>query len=60
MINQFDPIQITVGDFYDASNGQAVETLSSGRLGQSIELPITPELAQKLPELSVVRTKITV
>ena len=57
---QFDPIQITVGDFYDASNGQAVETLSSGRLGQSIELPITPELAQKLPELSVVRTKITV
>lgn len=56
--NQFEPIRVIVDDFYDASSGQAVETLSSGRLGQSIELPIQSELIEKLPPLSVVRTKI--
>lgn len=56
---QFEPIRITMGEFYDAHSGAAVEALSSGRLGQAIELPIDPILKDKISELCVVRTKIS-
>ena len=56
---QFEPIRLVVDEFYDASSGASVEALSSGRLGQAIEIPIDTKTAQKLPALSVVRTCIS-
>lgn len=55
---QFEPIRLIVDKFYDASSGVTVETLSSGRLGQAIEIPVDTQTIQKLPILSVVRTRI--
>lgn len=55
---QFDPIQITVGDFYDHRTGALSKELSSGHLGQAIEIPIPPEKKSLLPPLSVARTEI--
>lgn len=56
--HQFDPIRITVDIFYDARTGNAVDELSSGHLGQAIEIPVSSDILSKLPPLSVVRTKI--
>ena len=56
--HQFEPIRITVDTFYDARTGNVVDELSSGHLGQAIEIPVSAEILSKLPPLSVVRTKI--
>ncbi|MDR2901595.1 MAG: U32 family peptidase C-terminal domain-containing protein [Lactobacillales bacterium] len=53
---QFDPIQITVQDFYDEKSGKLIDEMSSGRLGQSIEIPLSSAQVQALQPLSVVRT----
>ncbi len=55
---QFDPIRLTVTDIYDSVSGENVETLSSGRLGQSVEFSIPDTMRELVPELCVVRTKI--
>ena len=56
---QFDPIQITVEDFYDEKTGGLIDAMSSGHLGQAILIELSESLLDKLPPLSVVRTKIT-
>ena len=53
-----DPIKITVSDFYDHRTGSQTEVISSGHLGQAIEIPLPEETLKLLPELCVVRTKI--
>ena len=69
----FEPVKITVGDFYDERNGQLLEEISCGRPGQKIILPLewgwqvadeTAEMRERaeklrsiLPPLSVCRTK---
>ena len=53
-----DPIKITVSDFYDHRTGSQTEVISSGHLGQAIEIPLPKETLKLLPELCVVRTKI--
>ncbi len=55
---QFAPIRIIVSDFYDARTGNLTDCLSSGHLGQSIEIPVSADILEKLPPLSVVRTQI--
>ncbi len=55
---QFEPVRLTVTDIYDSTSGANVETLSSGRLGQSVEFPVDAETATLLPPLCVVRTRI--
>ncbi len=55
---QFNPIRITVEDFYDEKTGQLIDAMSSGHLGQAILIPLSNSLIKKLPPLSVVRTKI--
>ncbi len=55
---QFDPIQITVEDFYDEKTGGLIDAMSSGHLGQAILIELSESLLAKLPPLSVVRTKI--
>ncbi len=55
---QFEPIRITVGDFYDDRNGAKVDALSSGRLGQAIRIPMPDDLRAIIPAFSVVRTRI--
>ena len=55
---QFEPIRITVDTFYDARTGQVVDELSSGHLGQAIEIPLSDDILALLPPLSVVRTKL--
>lgn len=56
--SRFEPLRLTVGDFYDHRTGELVSELSSGHLGQAIELPVSPEMLAALPPLSVVRTRI--
>lgn len=56
---RFEPIRLIVGDFYDHRTGALVSELSSGHLGQAIELPVSAEIQALLPPLSVVRTKIS-
>lgn len=56
--DRFEPIRITVGDFYDHRTGELVDVLSSGHLGQAIEIPVSAEILSLLPPLSVVRTRI--
>ena len=53
-----DPIKIIVSDFYDHRTGNQAEVISSGHLGQAIEIPVSEELIKLLPPLCVVRTKI--
>ena len=55
---QLDPIQITVTELHDHRTGSETEEISSGHLGQSIEIPVEKELINLLPALTVVRTKI--
>lgn len=56
---QLEPIQILIQDFYEAKTGQPVETLSCGRLGQAIEIPVNSEILKRLPPLSVLRIRIS-
>lgn len=55
---QLDPIKITVDELYDHRTGIETEEISSGHLGQSVEIPIENNLIKLLPALTVVRTKI--
>lgn len=56
--SQIEPIRITVADFYDNRTKELVDTLSSGHLGQSVEIPLTQEQLNLIPALCVVRTRI--
>ncbi len=56
---QFQPIRITVKDFYDARTGNMAENLSSGHLGQAIDIPLSPDVIRLLPPLSVARTHLS-
>lgn len=55
---QIEPIHIIVDQFYDHRTGALVDELSSGHLGQAVEIPLSIEHINKLSELCVVRTKI--
>lgn len=55
---KLEPIQITVDTFYDHRTGSEAEVISSGHLGQAIEIPLPAEIIKLLPPLSVVRTLI--
>jgi putative protease len=52
---QFEPICITMDEFYDAQSGKALEVISTGHLGQAIRIPLKKEILDKLPILSVAR-----
>lgn len=52
---QFEPIQYQVDTFYDAERGVSLETISCGHLGQAIRLPMSQEMLERLPVLSVAR-----
>ena len=51
----FQPISIPVRGLYDPRNGQSVDTISSGRIGQAIEIQVNSEILELLPPLSVIR-----
>ncbi len=53
--DQFEPVKVQVGDFYDAQNGKPLEVISTGHLGQAIRLPLSADVLEKLPVLSVAR-----
>lgn len=55
---QFEPIRLTVSDFYDARTGAPTTAISSGHLGQSILIPMPDEMRAKLPPLTIVRTQL--
>ncbi len=55
---QFDPVQITLSDFYDERTGQLIDTMSSGRLGQCVLIPVTADQADLLPPLTVARVHL--
>ncbi len=57
--HRFEPIRVTVDTFFDDRNGEPVDALSSGRLGQAIRIPMPADLRKLIPDLSVVRTKIS-
>ncbi len=53
----WDPIPLSVTDFYDGKTGDLLETVSCGRPGQTIEIPVKPAEMQGLPPLSVIRSR---
>lgn len=52
---QFDPIKIKVADFYDSANGKSLDVISTGHLGQSIRLPMSKDVLDKLETYCVAR-----
>ncbi|MGN1091757.1 MAG: U32 family peptidase C-terminal domain-containing protein, partial [Alphaproteobacteria bacterium] len=52
---QFEPIKITVDDFYDSVNGKSLDVISTGHLGQSVRLPIPKDVLDKLERYCVAR-----
>ncbi len=55
---QFEPIHFNMTEFYDTKNNAPLESISSGHLGQSIRIPMSKEIMDKLPILSVARKKL--
>lgn len=55
---QFEPIRVTVNDFYDEKTGELIDAMSSGHLGQAVLIPLSLEQLKLIVSLSVVRTKI--
>lgn len=55
---QFEPITITVQALYHSHSGEKIDTVSAGRIGQSVEIDISDDLQRLLPPLSVLRQKI--
>lgn len=55
---QFDPIRVQIDTFYDAEKGTSLETISSGHLGQAVRIPLSKEVLDLLPVLSVARKKL--
>ena len=56
--HQLEPIKIIVSELYDHRTGAEAETISSGHLGQAVEIPLPSDIIKLLPPLSVVRTRI--
>ncbi len=56
--SQFSPIKLEITELYNDINGQEVSSISSGRLGQSIRVPVSQEILSLLPPLSVLRFKL--
>ena len=54
----WEPLKIKVEKLFDHRTGAAIEAMSSGRLGQAIDIPLPQELLDKIPPLTVIRTKI--
>ena len=52
---QFEPIILQVEELIDPRNGQLVESISSGRVGQLIEIKVNSSIITSLPPLSVIR-----
>jgi len=55
---QFEPIRITIADFYDERTERLIDTMSSGHLGQSILIPMSDEMRKLLPPLTIARTHL--
>lgn len=53
----FAPISYQVKEFFEERNGKPLEEISCGRPDQKILLPVSKEMQEKLPVLSVCRTK---
>ena len=53
-----EPIKITVEALFDGKTGESIAEISSGRIGQSAEIPCNFNMLEKLPPLSVIRSKI--
>lgn len=55
---QLQPIKIIVSDLYDHRTGAETENISSGHLGQAVEIPLPADIIKLLPPLCVARTRI--
>ena len=44
-----------MNEFYDAENGKPLDVISTGHLGQAIRIPVSADVLEKLPVLSVAR-----
>lgn len=55
---EFTPITFSIHDLYDSQSGQSLDEISSGRPGQSVQIPVSSEISKKLPPLSVIRTRL--
>ena len=55
---QFEPIKIKINEMFDERNGKALDTISSGYLGQAVVIPVSDDVKSLLPPLSVARKYI--
>ena len=51
----FEPISLPISELFDPHTGQPVEQISSGRIGQTIEIKTNSNVISALPPLSVIR-----
>ena len=53
--SQFEPVKVKMDEFYDTRNDKLLDVISTGHLGQSIRIPVSSDILDKLPILSVAR-----